>query len=62
MNTNDNNSDVINDESEYALPEGWSRHDWLDQFRGICVLLYIVPVLTWGFSGAVYGIVLDVPR
>ena len=52
-------SDLIIDKQE-SLLDGWVRHNWLDQFRGLCVLLYVIAVLTWGLSGDVHEGILPV--
>lgn len=57
--TNDTDEDLRMDDPE-SLFDRWPRHNWLDQFRGLCVLLYIIAVLTWGLSGDVHEGILPV--
>ncbi|MHA1746308.1 MAG: hypothetical protein ACTSWW_09935, partial [Promethearchaeota archaeon] len=57
--TNNTDEDLRIDDPE-PIFDRWSRHNWLDQFRGLCVLLYIIAVLTWGLSGDVYEGILPV--
>jgi len=57
--TNDTDKDLRIDGPE-SIFDQWPRHNWLDQFRGLCVLLYIIAVLTWGLSGDVHEGILPV--
>ena len=38
----------------------YPRFDWLDQFRGMCVVLYIIAIITWGLSGEILEGVLPI--
>ncbi|UYP47488.1 hypothetical protein NEF87_003773 [Candidatus Lokiarchaeum ossiferum] len=56
------NSHEINDPS-LSIPEeniNSPRFEWLDQFRGMCVILYIIGIMSWGLSGEIVDGILPV--
>ncbi len=59
IHNNSNEMDIV-DLFELKIKENEKRFLWLDQYRGLCVLLYIVGILTWNLSGDILTNVLPV--
>jgi hypothetical protein len=49
------------EQTEFIIVDKGKRFDFIDQFRGLVILLFVIADITWSWSGEITGLPLVLP-